>query len=266
MPKTKDDKDKKRKREKSKKEKALVAKLKAQIKEKAKERKKKKEDKKERLRKNSPPPIPSAPPLPADDKGSPAVGDDKEFNPYDVSSNLVEDVASTPDNKDIVTGKIRIDNSAILAIEKIDLPAKAGYHAASFYGWSLRKVKKGTDNIEEYVNDQGKKMKVFKLSARLSTLADLHRAVKKLVMTARGKDLPTTVEIAEMQKDSNDCIDLSLCAEQIYTDKIFRFNDFSVFVRPTKHSNKATGSASWYNALFIAKLKSEKVIILHYLI
>ena len=183
-----------------------------------------------------------------------------KIDPYSLQGTAVENVGKEPEKANIVYGKIRFDNNYLLVIEEIELPKKLGYSVSSYSAWTIRKVPKDQPDVAEYINKDGKKVKTFNFTGRLSTLPELHRALKKLTLTAQGKKIPELDDAMRLKPNKNQIVDLSDYTEETYTNTVFVFGDFAAYVEPASFKS-SSGHLTTYQALALTKKKSDKVKI-----
>lgn len=150
------------------------------------------------------------------------------FNPYNLPKGEVEDVGVAPSKENLVDVAIRIDNYYVISTELIPITPKPGqeYRASGFAGWSIRKMPRGKGKDDMFlVKKDGTKAKPFNFSGKLDTLNELHKALKKVHMSAirTTSDLPNDEEMEALPKDENGIIDISDFMENRYTAKVFRY-------------------------------------------
>lgn len=133
------------------------------------------------------------------------------------------------------------------------------YGNASFIGWSIKRVRRGYSDLEEFTTKDGKKAKPFNFSGRLVTLPEFHRALKKIKATGQIKHLTGFNEAMSLPTDEFDIVDLSLFGEELFTPKVMKFSEFCAYV---EHTQFQTNSGHWtmYQSIALTKKKSEKTL------
>lgn len=176
-------------------------------------------------------------------------------NPFELSDEMIVNVGRQPDMAKVVYAAVRFDDNYIISVEEVKLPPKTmGYSQAAFPAWSIKRLKKG--EIEGGINESGARTKPFNFSGRLSTLPELHCALKKIAISCVTKKLPSVDDALKNGVDKTGAYDLSGFAYSIYTAAVMRFGEFAAYHEYSTYKSN-TQQLVTYPSLTLAKEKSE---------
>ena len=188
-------------------------------------------------------------------------------NPYQASPDDVICVGAK-ESSNLPVEKVppyQIDNYYVFDCESIQLDrANSRFSLPPFKAWILKFWRRsvGPPQIPPHVGAKskfdslGRPKNIFSLSGRISSLPDLHHAVKMIHMTSVRVPTPSPKQIHDIPPDHRGVKDLMDATETAYTKKIFTFGqDFCVFVDWVQ-SAPNTGKTGFFQALIISKKKS----------
>ena len=182
------------------------------------------------------------------------------INPYAAVPRLgveVVDVGVQPVLEDITRIKVRFDENYIFCVEDIQLEMEDNLRS-SYLGWSIKRVKQNElDSLEYRDEKDGKMKKRFNFSGRFATLPELHRAVKNIGDSSFMNPMITKEQAQQLDPNAYGMVDISAASRPEYTNQIFGFSNFRVYVEDTTYVNQSLHLVT-YKALTITKRKSEK--------
>jgi hypothetical protein len=125
------------------------------------------------------------------------------------------------------------------------LGGKGQYSAASYLGWSVKRLPAGEHDNEtkggSNIIEKGGRRRPFNFSGTTKTLPELHRGLRKVMLTATSTPFPTVSEALKLARDATDMINVADYGQQDYLGcdvKIFRFDIYSLYVEETKFCSK----------------------------
>ena len=143
------------------------------------------------------------------------------LNPYNPGEGReVEDVGILVSAKKPVYACIRFSPDWIIAIERIPLDFGT-YNVAYYEGWSLRRCKVGQDPYGEVIDSKGQSRKPFNFSGKLSTLPEMHLALRRIEWESQPPSSVTNSnEALQLAKDRFNVCDITPLYEPKYTKKV----------------------------------------------
>ena len=178
------------------------------------------------------------------------------FHPFKENPDNVTVISKTPDVSSVKFLKYRIDDNYLFVIDSIPF-VKDGKNV-SFTGWALRRVRRGEADTREYIDiTDGKKKNRFTFSGVLSILPEFHLALRMLSMSCKVTPMMSVEEIGDLRADKFGIIDLSSACHTVYTERVFAFGAFRLYIREQSFEG-GNKQPVFYYSLILAKEKSEK--------
>ena len=150
----------------------------------------------------------------------------------------------------------RFDRHYLLCVERIFLEKNDTTYINSYVGWSIKRVMPDENDTPTFVHD-GKEKKRFNFSGKLSSLAELHRALVYVQRSSKMLPMVTKEEARGLEKDQFGIIDITQACEPQYSNRIFAFSSFRAFITDVTYKSPA-GHLVTYKGLILTKKKSDK--------
>ena len=150
----------------------------------------------------------------------------------------------------------RFDRHYLLCVERIFLEKNDTTYINSYVGWSIKRVMPDEDDTPTYLHE-GKEKKRFNFSGKLSSLAELHRALVYVQRSSKMLPMVTKEEARVLEKDQFGIIDITQACEPQYSNRIFAFSSFRAFITDVTYKSPA-GHLVTYKGLILTKKKTDK--------
>ncbi len=175
------------------------------------------------------------------------------IDPYDQEP--IKQVGTLPEEKRWTAVKIRFDYNYLICAEQVTIPASNNMNEVQYWAWSIKKVKTGHSDEEER-DVKGKKMKAFNFSGRLTSLPELHLALREQYALSGEMHVPTVEDIYnnedQLLSDEHGIINIHSRATKSYPTQIVAFGEFRCYIEETSYKTYG-GSINHHKVLTITK-------------
>ena len=168
----------------------------------------------------------------------------------------VIDLSSMPNIENVKLVKIRFDDNYIIASERIQL-ATAEYGITNYLAWSIKRVRLGENDADKVADKNGQMNDRFAFSGRLSTITELHEALVSLARGSQTESIIPWEEATALEKDQYGICDISTACRPVYSDKVYGFGPFRVYMDNVTYSN-GTQHEVTYKAVSLTKWRDER--------
>ena len=103
-----------------------------------------------------------------------------------------------------------------------DIPLSNTTNNATYRGWSIARLPLEEDEEALAQANGGKKPKPFNLSGRMSTLPELHLALKKIYTSRRTIGTVSVSQALKGARDAHGRFDVSDKGQEVFTNKVFK--------------------------------------------